>query len=83
MEKIINLPKRNGLKTQLVQVKDNVYRLEQEGMYTYRVIGTLDDIKAIDPSGGPYITPGYEIDNYIIKEITRQGGIVFIVEKKD
>lgn len=80
---VINLPNRDGLVTQFIQVKDNIYKLEQEDFYPYRVIGTIDDIKAIDPSGGPFISPGYEIDGYVVKEITRQGGIVFIIEKKD
>jgi len=83
MKKIIELPNRDNLKTELVQVKDNIYKLEQEGMYPYRIIGSVSDIKAIDPSGGPFISVGFEVDGYIVDEIKGKTGLRFILKEKD
>lgn len=85
MKEIIKLPNRDNINVSLSRInEENEYILEIAEDITYRVIGTMDDIKAVDPSGGPFITVGYQVENYIIKKIYRKesiGGIVFVVEE--
>lgn len=70
MKKEIILPNRDGILTKFVKQEKNIYTLYQDGSWPIRIIGSVDNIKAVDPTGGPYITVGYEIEKYIVEEIT-------------
>lgn len=71
-------------------LKHSLERIGEEDSKQYRLIsqfsvrvGIIDDdpdsYSFIDPSGGPFITPGYEIDKNKVKSIKR-GDIGFIIE---
>ena len=77
----IKLPNRDGIGTKFVKVKDNVYRLEQHDNFPFSVTGTLDNVIAVDPPGGPYITVGYEINNYVVMDIKFNKGFEFTLAK--
>lgn len=84
MKNIIKLPNRDNINVSLSRInEENEYILKMVEDVTYRVIGTMDDIKAVDPSGGPFITVGYQVENYKVKKIYRKEsfGIVFVLEK--
>lgn len=81
MEKEIKLPNRDGIGTKFVQIENNVYRLEQDMNLSWGITGTLDNIIAVDPSGGPYITVGYEWNDYVVTDIKNDNGIKFILAK--
>lgn len=83
MENEIKLHNRDGVSTKLVLLHDNIYKLEQEGNRPYQVTGTMDDIKAIDPSGGPYICIGCKIENYVVTEIKYNHGITIKLEENN
>lgn len=82
MKDTIELKGRNGELHKLVKQPDGKYKLECEGL-AYRVgfppDTTLDSREAsfIDPSGGPFIQKGYEIEGYIVKSLTMDGYIEF------
>lgn len=83
MKNIINLANRDYIVTQFVKINDDEYSLLQEYDYPYGVTGTLDDIIAVDPPGGPYITRGYKTsDGYMVTEIKNTDkGIIFKLKK--
>lgn len=67
----------------LVNIEDNKYRLLSDG---FRVICDKDyrEIKAIDPSGGPFMTVGFKFPKYHkeIKEFRKEtnGEIILIID---
>ena len=79
MKNIINLANRDYIVTQFVKINDDEYSLLQEYDYPYGITGTLEDIIAVDPPGGPYITRGYKTaDGYMVTEIKNTDkGIIF------
>lgn len=79
MKNIINLANRDYIVTQFVKINDDEYSLLQEHDYPYWITGTLDNIIAVDPPGGPYITKGYKTsDGYMVTEIKKTDkGIIF------
>lgn len=81
LEKEIILPNRDGIGTKFVQIEDNVYKLEQNVDLSWGITGTIDDIIAVDPPGGPYITVGYEYNDYVVIDIKNDKGIKFILAK--
>ena len=85
MKKEIILPNRDKIGTKFVQLKDNEYILQQEGEFPFRLIGTKENIKAIDPCGGPFISVGYVIDNYIVEEINynKEKGYIFKLKENE
>ena len=80
MKPEIQLNSRGGIDNKLVQMEDNPLRFKLKTEFNYR-IGFKDDSKKectfIDPSGGPFITVGSEIEGYIVKAIYRGGIIEF------
>lgn len=79
-KKIIPLFNRDGNKVYLEQKENNIYYLrgDEEALMAVGVTfdGSPDNIKAVDPSGGPYIsigsktTEGYEVESI---ESTKEG----------
>lgn len=73
------LNSRGGLDNRLIREGDdssNRYRLDTKFSYRYGIIeGNSDEYSFIDPSGGPFMVPGYEIKGYKIKSI-HKGGII-------
>lgn len=67
MSKDIALIGRYGLKHKLVYLEDNKYLFQSE--LSCRIIYNGDDIIALDPSGGPMMKVGSEVNNMQIKEI--------------
>jgi hypothetical protein len=76
---IIELPSRYGDITKLIPLNHYIYKVDfTENPYSCRYIYAEDNktIEAFDPSGGPYISIGYEIaPNIYVKSI--------YVDKKD
>lgn len=81
MEKEIKLFNRDGISTKFVQIEDNVYKLEQSIDLDWGITGTLDNIIAVDPPGGPYITVGYQVQDYVVVDIKNDKGIKFTLAK--
>lgn len=81
MNKEIKLPSRDNLDNRLIRVGDEdslMYTLKTN--FNYRAGVAEDDdsyYTFIDPSGGPFITPGYEIEGHKVKTIHRGGIIEF------
>lgn len=73
------LGSRGGIDNRLVRIGDessNKYRLETQLNYRCGIIeDNPDEYSFIDPSGGPFMTPGYEINGHKIKSI-HSGGII-------
>lgn len=82
-EEIIRLHSRDGSDNKLVRIgkeKSNFYMLISE--YDCRVMFNPkdpDDISAIDPSGGPYISIGAIINGYKVKKIYKS----YVIEFED
>ena len=74
MEDII-LNIRYGYKHWLKHVQDSLWSLECDPKASgyFRIIGDLNDIQAIDPDGGPFLSLGDRIGDYHIKSITANG----------
>lgn len=71
MKNKYQLPSREGLKNYLVKYRDDLYYYEPEHDWAaVRVIGG-DELKGFDPSGGPFITVGYETDEVKVEELSR------------
>ena len=71
MKNKYQLPNRDGLKNYLVKYKDGLYYFEPEHDWiAVRVIGG-DELKGFDPSGGPFISVGYETDEVKVEELSR------------
>jgi hypothetical protein len=75
MKQNIILLARYGYKHCLKNVKDNLWTLECDPKSSgyYRIIGSPDNIHAIDPDGGPFLSVGDQVSNYHIKSITADG----------
>jgi len=82
---IIQIPvNRDGHKNYFKKVKDNYYIFVAEHDWaTYRVIGKQNDIKAFDPSGGPFISPGFKLENYVLTKIVVEDNHIFFVFEED
>ena len=78
-KKTIPLFNRYGYKLFLIQKENNIYYLrgEKEALMAVGITGSYpNNLTAIDPSGGPYISVGSEIiKGYIIESIesTKEG----------
>jgi hypothetical protein len=82
MKEII-LNARYGYKHALEYIADNLWqlKLDPKALQTWRVIGNYpNDIKAIDPDGGPFLSVGSKINEYTIKSIMPQGVLELIKE---
>lgn len=81
--KTIKIPARYGYVHKLEHIGNNLWLFKTDpnsGKY-YRLIGFegVGKVKAYDPDGGPYLSVGSTINNYIIKSITTNG--IFELEK--
>lgn len=78
---------RHGNEYEFVKVNDNIYTIKGE-LEHWRFGGkegesflNTNDLGFVDPSGGPFISIGYEIEGRKVKRISNeQGGIMFEVE---
>lgn len=86
MERIY-LNARYGYKHHLDKIGGNLWQFysDERSTGTYRVIGFEGEqnigpnVNAFDPEGGPFMSVGSTIDNYVIKSISRTG--LFELEK--
>lgn len=80
MKEVIKLNSRYRENNRLIRIGDETslrYQLETElNTWRYGIIeDNTDEYSFIDPSGGPFITKGTEIDEHIVKTI-HKGGII-------
>ena len=79
--KEILLPARYGLTHKLKYLKDNLWEIEfdKNSTGTYRLIGFDGEhgignfVHALDPEGGPFLTVGSKVSDYVIKSISSNG----------
>lgn len=78
-----DLPNRDGDKVWLEHLEGDDYQLNMEHNYPIQV--TYDKIDkekiiAVDPSGGPFIYRGYEVEegNIMVQDIRWEKGLGFI-----
>ena len=79
----IKLNARYGYVHTLEHIADNLWQLKPDPKASgyWRFIGSFpNDIKAIDPEGGPFMSVGDKIEDYTIKSI-RQNGILELVKE--
>ena len=79
----IKLPNRYGLPILLEHVKDNDWELKIPPKNPYRIIGEKDDIRAVDPPGGPFITIGCKIENKTVINISNDGLLITLEDELD
>ena len=77
MCKKIKLPNRYGYDVNLIKTAKDKYRLEFSGVY--RIIGELNNIQAVDPDGGPYISINSLINNQKVEKIEEIPGLGVII----
>lgn len=77
----ILLPARYGLTHKLKHVGGNLWKIEfdKNSTGTYRLIGFDGEhgigslVHALDPEGGPFLSVGSKINDYVIKSILSNG----------
>ena len=77
MCKKIKLPNRYGYDVNLIKLTKDKYHLEFSGIY--RIIGELNNIQAVDPDGGPYISINSSINNQKVEKIEEMPGLGVII----
>ena len=77
MCKKIKLPNRYGYDVNLIKTTKDKHRLEFSGIY--RIIGELNNIQAVDPDGGPYISINSLINNQKVEKIEEMPGLGVII----
>ena len=85
LKKKYKLPNRYDFNVSLEKINnENEYCLKIKEDITYRILGNDDEIKAVDPSGGPFICVGYQIENCIVEKIYKKNnfGIVFVLKEE-
>lgn len=85
MEKI-GLHARYDYAHTLEHIGGNLWKLvcDPNSSQTYRLIGNYpNDIKAIDPDGGPFLSVGDKINEYTIKSIMPKGILELVKEVKN
>ena len=87
MKERYDLPNRDGDKVWLKRIKNNMYLLDMEHDYPIQV--TYDNknkekIVAVDPSGGPFMYLGYEVECGIeqVEGVERRVAIVLVQDIK-
>ena len=86
MENIILLPARYNLTHKLKHIGNNLWKIEfdKNATGTYRIIGDYpNNIKALDPEGGPFLSVGSKINDYVIKSISSNGIFELIKENEN
>lgn len=81
--KTIKLPNRYGLSILLEYIKDNDWKLKIPPKNPYRIIGDNDNIRAVDPPGGPFIAVGDKIENKIVVNISNDGLLITLKDEFD
>ena len=81
--KTIKLPNRYGLPILLEHIKDNDWELKIPPKNPYRIIGNKGNIRAVDPSGGPFIAIGGKIENKIVVNISDNGLLITLKDEFD
>lgn len=79
----IKLPNRYGLSILLEHIKDNNWKLKIPPKNPYRIIGEKDNIRAVDPPGGPFIAIGSKIENKIVIDISNDGLLITLKDESD
>lgn len=71
MKDEIILDSRYGVKNKLVRIEEDSLKYKLETPYNYRIgyDKNPETPTFIDPSGGPFITVGTEIDGHIVKAL--------------
>ena len=86
MKEIFNLPNRDKIPTRLIKVNgtENTYYLEQDGEYPIYITGDYYSPTAIDIPGGPFISVGYIVGDYMVTEIKHDEdkGYLFILKER-
>lgn len=81
METKLKLPNKNA-NLWLEKCPDDSWKLKSDKDYIIKYMRILfgdnnhQEIKAIDPSGGPFITVGYKIGKYKVMEIKRNYNLI-------
>ena len=72
---VIKLHARYGYTHTLTHISENLWQFNADPKASgyYRIIGAINDIKAFDPEGGPFLSVGDKIENKTIKSITSYG----------
>ena len=81
---------RYGNEYEFVKVDNNTYTIKGDLNY-WRFGGregvegiNMNNLGFVDPSGGPFISPGYKIDGYKVVNIaSTSAGILFTVENSN
>lgn len=83
--KDIILNARYGLTHKLKHIADNLWQIEfdKNSTGTYRIIGKYNDVKALDPEGGPFLSVDSTINGYKIRSITFNGIFELIKENEN
>lgn len=74
----IVLPNRYGDINKLIFIGNNIYRLECCNDSYLNVITNNDIITAIDPSGGPFISVGKELDDMTVERIYKEDSNYYV-----
>ena len=77
----IKLPNRYGLSILLKHIKDNDWKLSIPPKNSYRIIGEENNIRAVDPPGGPFIAIGSKIENKIVVNISNDGLLITLKDE--
>lgn len=81
----IKLPARYGYLHTLEHIGNDLWQFvpDLRSAGTYRLIGDYpNNIKALDPEGGPFMSVGDKIENYTIKSISA-GGIFELINENE
>lgn len=68
---------------QFVQIDNNTYTIEGDLKYwryggrEYQKSVDLNDLGYVDPSGGPFISLGYQIEGRTVKHIRADGDVIY------
>lgn len=87
----ILIPGRYHLVHKLKHIKDDLWQLEvdKNSGYSYRLIAFEGESKvgnfvaALDPEGGPFLSVGDQINDYVIKSISNDGVFELIKNNKN
>ena len=85
-KRMIQLPNRYGYDVHLEQIEGDQYLFDGDNnaFEYHRVIfeKSPDEIHAVDPSGGPYLSIGYVVGKQTVTKIVHEKGKGYIVTLK-
>lgn len=73
----IQLKSRYGIDNRLIQIEGEPLKYKLKTEHNFRVGLKGDECFFIDPSGGPFITAGSEINGHVVKAVYRDGTVEF------